>query len=78
MRMLDEESYDDYKQGGVLCYDTDDDGHVRDAWVEEPWYRGESDDEHESQQSDNKSYNDDNDAADAEHDQAGRDVDESD
>merc|ERR1711939_66164 len=24
MRMLDEESYDDYKQGGVLCYDTDD------------------------------------------------------
>ena len=48
------------------------------ARVEEPWYRGESDDEHESQQSDNKSYNDDNDAADAEHDQAGRDVDESD
>ena len=76
MRMLDEESYDDYQQGGVLCYDTDDDGHVRDAWVEE--YRGESDDEHESQQSDNESHNGDNDAADAEHDQAGRDVDESD
>ena len=76
MRMLDEESYDDYQQGGVLCYDTDDDGHVRDAWVQE--YRGESDDEHESQQSDNESHNGDNDAADAEHDQAGRDVDESD
>ena len=76
MRMLDEESYDDYQQGGVLCYDTDDDGHVRDAWVEE--YRGESDDEHESQQSDNESHNGDNDATDAEHDRAGRDVDESD
>lgn len=74
MRMLDEESYDAYHQGGVLWYDTHDDGHVRDAWVEE--HRRESDEERKSRQFDIGSHNGDADVADTEHGQAGCDVDE--